>query len=222
MLIDASPAQNSDALVSARGKFGVGPVPDWVTSCLPDYDFKPQPSKTPGSTTLLLWSVQTHAEKNATHVHMAYRLENMEAVQQMSQWRVEFEPRTQNITLHWIKTRRGTTEFDHTQLHKLHLLQREAGLEGCVIDGMFTALLLLEDVRSGDVLEWCYTSEARPRFLPENHFALFRLPGAVPMGRAFFATGGRSTCCRSTPRFTGPTACTGTRATRSRRMASRS
>lgn len=186
MLTDAKPAQSPDAFAVAKDKLRLGPVPDWATPCQPDYAFTPKNLKSPPHSTTLLCNMQVHVESNATHVHMAVRLENMQAVQQESQWRLEFEPRTQTVTLHWIKVRRGDTETDHTDIAKIHFLQREAGLEGCVIDGLFTALMVLEDVRPGDILEWSYTIVTTPRLLPENRFALFRLPPAIAVGKLFY------------------------------------
>lgn len=190
MLIDAKPAQNPDTFAAAKAKLSVGPVPDWVFPCQPDYQFTPKPAKVstaPGAGTILLWNVQTNSTRSSHHFHMALRLETMQAVQRESQWRLEFEPRHETVTLHWIKIRRGETEIAHTHLEKFHLLQREAGLEGCVIDGCFTALLLLEDVRPGDVLEWSYTLERRNQLLPGLHFAFFHLPVATHVGKLFFA-----------------------------------
>jgi hypothetical protein len=190
MLIDAKPAQNPDTFAAAKAKLGIGPVPDWVFPCQPDYHFTPKPtnaSTSPSAATLLLWNVQTNSVRSSHHFHMALRLETMQAVQRESQWRLEFEPRHETVTLHWIKIRRGETDIAHTHLEKFHLLQREAGLEGCVIDGCFTALLLLEDVRPGDVLDWSYTIERRNQLLPGLHFAFFQLPLATHVGKLFFS-----------------------------------
>ena len=107
MLIDAKPAQNPDTFAAAREKLRVGPLPDWVFPNQPDYGFAPKPAKLPSPTTLLLWSVQTHSEHQTAHVHMAIRLETMQAVQEESQWRLEFEPQKEMVTVHWIKIRRG-------------------------------------------------------------------------------------------------------------------
>ena len=178
MLTDAKPAQGSDAFGLAREKIRVGPAPGWVVASRPDLGFVPKESKSPSPTTLLLWSVQANIESNETCVHLAIRLETMQAVQHESQWRLELEPQSQTVLIHWIKIHRLNTEIDHTNLDKVHFLQREAGLEGCVIDGCFTALLLLEDVRPGDVLEWCYTMKTRPTLLPENRHAMYHLPAA--------------------------------------------
>jgi hypothetical protein len=177
MPIESKP-QGMD-LSGAKERIQVGPVPDWVKACPYDSGYK---SRQPGQVTYLLISRQTHAEKKQTCVHVAMRLETMLAVQHESQWRLEFEPATQSVLLHSIKVRRGEVEMDHTRLDKIRFLQREEGLERCVIDGFYTLLLLLEDVRPGDVLEWSYTVEHRPRLLPEFCAGIFTLPQGVPVG----------------------------------------
>jgi len=115
------------------------------------------------------------------------RLETMQAVQRESQWRLQFEPRTQSVTLHSLKIRRGETEFDHANWEEFRLLQREEGLEGYVIDGWYTLLLVLEDVRPGDVIESCYTLESQPRLLPQSCASFFSLPQGIPVGKYSFS-----------------------------------
>lgn len=182
MPIESKP-QEMD-LSGAKERIQVGPVPDWVKDCAYDSGYK---ARQPGQVTYLLISRQTHAEKRQTHVHVAMRLETMLAVQHESQWRLEFEPGTQSVLLHSIKVRRGEAEMDHTQLDKIRFLQREEGLERCVIDGFYTLLLLLEDVRPGDILEWSYTVENQPRLLPEFCAGIFTLPQGVPVGKHHYS-----------------------------------
>src|SRR5208283_3402640 len=145
---DANPFTSVDVLVDARERISIGPVPAWVVSCPFDANFK---AKGASKVTHLLHSRQIQAGNRQTHYHLAMRLETMQAVQRQSQWQLQFEPRTQLVTLHWIKIRRGNQEFDHTNLGKIRLLQREEGLERFVIHGWCTLLLLLEDVRPGDI-----------------------------------------------------------------------
>lgn len=115
------------------------------------------------------------------------RLETMQAVQHASQWRLEFEPATQFVTIHSIKIRRENVEVEHAGLDKIRILQRESGLEGFIIDGAVTLLLVLEDVRPGDILEWSYTIENQPRLLPEHCTAFFTLPIGSPVGKFHFS-----------------------------------
>jgi hypothetical protein len=182
---DINPSfMSADVLVDARERISVGPVPAWVVSCPFDADFK---AKGASQVTHLFVSRQIHAENRQTHYHLAMRLETRQAVQHQSQWQLQFEPRTQLVTLHWIKIRRGEQEFDHTDLGKIRLLQREEGLERFVIHGWCTLLLLLEDVRPDDIIESCYTIETQPRLLPGNFAAFFTLPQGIPVGKFHFS-----------------------------------
>lgn len=169
-----------DALTAARNRVRIEPIPDWVqpVSC-PD-DFKPATS---APITHLLMDHQLHAERRQTFVHIAMRLETMAAVQHQSQWRLEFAPQTQSILLHSISIRRGDNVFEHADVNRLHFLQREGGLEGFVLDGWVTLLLLVDDVRPGDVLEWAYTVDQQPLLLPEHCTAWFAVPEGIELGR---------------------------------------
>jgi hypothetical protein len=171
-----------DALEAARERLQIGPVPDWVVPCDFGADFKP---KHPGHTTYLLLSRQLHAEKSLTCVHVAVRLETIQAVERHSQWRLEIQPQTQRITLHWIKVHRNGAEFDQTTVENLRPAQRES--DALASAGKVTLSLLLEDVRPGDILEWCYTIEEQPPILPEVCACFFALPAGAPLGELYFS-----------------------------------
>src|ERR1044071_226373 len=173
-------AQNRDVLAAARGRVRVGPVPDWVVPCSYAPDFK---TKCPAAVTHLLIDRQLNAELHETFVRSAIRLETRQGVQHESQWRLEFSPQTQSIDLHSIQIRRGSDEIEHAGLDRIQFLQRESGLEGFVIDGWVTLLLLIEDVRPGDVLECAYTIASCSRLIPESCAALFTIPEKVHFGK---------------------------------------
>jgi len=182
MVTESSVAQQGDALGVAKEGVRLGAVPDWVFSCPYRPEFR---SKTSGPVTHLLVNHQIQAELRQTHIHIVMRLENMQAVQKESRWRLDFDPRHQKIMLHWIKTRRGAAEFDHTDLSKARVTHQEG--EASVLEDRLTLLLMLEDVRPGDILEWCYTIETRPVLLPDYCTALFTLPAGAPVGKLYFA-----------------------------------
>jgi transglutaminase-like putative cysteine protease len=179
MSVEANAPVSTNVLAAARERVRIEPVPNWVLACAYAPDFR---AKTAGPVTHLLIDRQVHAELHQTFVRMAVRLETMQAVQHESQWRLEFSPRSQAVALHSIKVRRGAAETEHLALDRLHFLQREAGLEGFVIDGWVTLLLLLEDVRPGDVLEWAYTIQSQSQVLPDSCAAFFSLPANTQVG----------------------------------------
>jgi hypothetical protein len=182
--MDTQPPEIRDLQSAARERVKVGSAPDWITPGSYDPDFK---ATVRGPLTYLLIERQVNAELHQTYVRASARLETMQAVQHQSQWRLEFEPQTQSIVLHSIKVRRGSTEREHASLVQIQFLQREAGLEGLVVDGWITLLLVLEDVIPGDVLEWSYTLTDRPKLLPEHLACFFFLPAGAEIGKYHFS-----------------------------------
>jgi hypothetical protein len=183
MVTEGNPI-NSDAIAIARSRVQNGHIPDWVKKNSFAVDFK---SEGEAQVTYLLFDTQIHAERHEAFIHQVIRLETMQAVQNWSQWRLQFEPKTQLITLHSLKIRRGDVEIDQSNLEKSHLLQREEGLDRFVIMGWFTILMVLDDVRAGDILEFSYTIETQPRLFPELGSYFFTLPQGASVGKYNFA-----------------------------------
>jgi hypothetical protein len=173
----------ADEMSAARQKIRQETAPEWVQPMTIDYQFK-SPKTTP--VTQLLSSVQIHAERRENYIHYALRLETMEAVQHHSQWRFEFEPKTQTVTLHQLQIVRDGQPINHLDLAKARYLQREESLEKFVIHGWYTLLLILEDVRPGDVLECAYTIQTAPRFLTNNSSYFYGLPVNQAIGKYYF------------------------------------
>jgi Domain of Unknown Function with PDB structure (DUF3857) len=168
----------------AKSRVQNGPMPDWVVTCPYEPTFKGEHD---AQVTFLLSDSQIHAEQASLFVHQVVRLETMQAVQHWSQWRLEFEPKTQLVTLHSLMIRRGEAQIDQSSLEKPHLLQREEGLERFVIHGWFTLLMVLEDVRPGDILDFSYTIRSSSTLFPKHGSYFFTLPQGVPVGKYHFA-----------------------------------
>jgi hypothetical protein len=182
MVADISAPQPVEPLMAAKDRIRMGPVPGWVDSCPYRIDFK---AKEAGDVTYLLFDQQIHAGLGQTYFHVALRLETMEAVHNESPWRLNFEPGHQQITLHSIKTWRGKAQFDHANLSSARVVNRQAA--GSALQDRLALLLMLDDIRPGDVLEWCYTVESRPLLLPEHCASIFTLPAGAAVGKFYFS-----------------------------------
>ncbi len=181
--MDSKPPETLDLPKLARERVQIGPPASWIASCDYDQQFTP---KLRGESTCLLIENQIHAELGQTYVHVATRLESQHAVRSQSQGQINFDPQTQSLVLHSIKTRRGESETEHAYLDRIQFLQREAGLESRIIGGQITLLLLLEDVRPGDILEYSFTVTTRSRLMPEHVTAFFSLPPGTEIGKYYF------------------------------------
>ena len=183
MPVDSATPATQNMVQLAREHLKIGPVPDWVLAGAHDATVPARPG---APLTYLYYSRQMHAETAEIHTRSVVRLDTMDAVQHESQWRLPLEPNTQTLVIHWIRIIRGETVREHADLDRLRILQREEGLEGFIIDGWFTLLLLLEDVRPGDILDSCFTIRSQPKLLPERFSAFFSLPAALPVAKYCF------------------------------------
>lgn len=137
--------------------------------------------------TRLLWDTQHDAESRSCFQHVVDRLENMQAVQNMSQWQLTFDPNTQSVCLHQLKVHRGDQSIEYAIPGKARILQREQDLESHILHGSVTMLILLEDIRPGDILESSFTIRDTPRLLP-NAFSCNRLsPNSIHLSKAFYS-----------------------------------
>ena len=182
MLAESVVPQQGNLLGAAKERISLGPVPDWVVPCSFRMDFRP---KQPGHVTHLLAGKQLHAEKRQTFVHTVIRLETIQAVQNAAQGRIAFEPRTQIFTLHSLKIHRAGEVMDRTALENIRCAQQEA--DGFTSPNRLTLMLLLEDVRPGDVLDISYTIEEQSVLMPEYCGCLFALPQGAPLGKLYFS-----------------------------------
>lgn len=162
-------------------KVSVAPPPEWVTVRSVDTQFTPSEL---GHSTVLLSDSQFHAEKRQQYFRVVQRLETMQAVQDASQYKLDFDPGTQEIVIHSVSVIRRDQSREQASRDRFQFLQREASLETFVIHGWATLLLLLEDVCVGDMIDASYTITTMPKLLPER-FCLFN---GMPLGisiRAF-------------------------------------
>lgn len=128
----------------------IAPPPEWVHPQAVNGGFQPS---TISSATVLLFDDQYHVGKCQHYHRVVHRLETPRAVQELAQHRLDFDPHPQQLVIHSIAVQRGDQHVEQAALDRLPVLQREEGLEAFVIHGWITLLLLLEDVRVGDVID---------------------------------------------------------------------
>ena len=153
----------------ARQRVTVGPRPDWAVLHPVDEVWR-APGGAPNS--VLLRDEQHHAGESAVFIRQVRRLETLHAVLDSAQWTFDFDPATQRLTIHTLAVRRIGSEADHAVPEKFRFLQRESSLESLVIDGTVSLLVLLEDVRVGDILEMALTITSEPRVFVGRCFAM--------------------------------------------------
>jgi len=91
-------------------------------------------------------------------------------LREVSEPTIQFNPTYQRLVIHDVSIERNGQRLDKLKDARIDIIRREQQLEQQVLDGLNTALLMLRDVRVGDVVDMAYTIEGtNPIF--EGHFA---------------------------------------------------
>jgi transglutaminase-like putative cysteine protease len=157
-----------------------GPPPSWVEE--PAFE-RNLTAKEGAHVSALLWERQVNVEAEASFHATALRLETPLAVQHQSQWRLNLDPRFHHLTLHWLRVVRDGRPIDQLQRERMRLIQREAQLDNLVIDGLWTLLVVFDDVRPGDTIEAGYSFSGRHPIRPGGCETFFTVPANLVVGR---------------------------------------
>jgi hypothetical protein len=141
--------------------YRVTPPPAWVKVVAADMpDPPPKPEANEGQAFLLL-DLQINAESEESYTRVTKLILDETGVQEGSRFSVSFDPAHQTLALHHIGLIRGNDRLDRLDPAKIKIIQQESDLERHVYNGSLTALLMLEDVRVGDQVDYAFTVRGR-------------------------------------------------------------
>jgi tetratricopeptide (TPR) repeat protein len=106
---------------------------------------------------------------------------------------VSFDPSYQKVLLHAFAVWRDGRRLDRLADARIELLRREAGLENESIDGRRTLLVILNDVRVGDIIEVSYSILGQNPVHGPSHDGALSIGFDMPVDRLFASVTSRST-----------------------------
>ncbi len=165
------------SLPNSEEHFAIDPaVPEWVE----DRGELPESTSSDEPASVLLSDDQIDTASGCAYRRGVQRLNSPQGVQACSQVELPFDPATQRLTVHSIAVLRGGERREAaTDRGQFRMLQRETSLEKQIYDGAISAVLLVEDVRVGDVLDVSYTIEEHDSAFPGRQAMV------IPLGHPF-------------------------------------
>lgn len=125
-------------------------------------------------------------ESVVAYRHHAFRYLHEAGVQSHSKVEITFDSEYERVELHSVRMWRNSESIDQLDLAKFRLLQRETKLERNIYDGRHSAVLLLEDVRVGDVLEYSYSIVGWNPVFEGKYFCSLPLQSSLPVQRLYY------------------------------------
>jgi hypothetical protein len=138
--------------------YRVGAVPDLVDVIQPDFTAPPPGGDRKVSTYHVLLDSQLDVRRrgNAHFRRSAVRIVNDAGAEDYSQISLYADPGYEQLTLHWVRVYRDGILTYRLAATKITVLPVESDLQNRIYSGL-ESILLVPDLRAGDVLDYAYT-----------------------------------------------------------------
>ena len=145
--------------VFAKSSFRVNPPQAWIRTIDFRADLTNEPTPAASSSSFLLDDHQTKVgEKTVDHYyHHVHRIETSAGLGDLSQLRFAFEPSYQQLAIHFIRIHRGQSLIDGLKPSEIKTVQQEEQLNQQLYNGTLRAIVFLNDLRVGDIVEYAFT-----------------------------------------------------------------
>jgi len=132
------------------------PIPDWVQ--LIEH---PTPAVSENAnkraTPYLLRDYQIDIATQTYYLHTVFKIWNVSDLENFSNLSIDFDPAFDTLSLHECKILRNGKWINRLDMNELRIIQKEEDLDANIYSAQLVALLFLEDIREGDILDYSYS-----------------------------------------------------------------
>lgn len=155
--------------------------PSWVTATSVNYTANQFDEEAEDGYSDLHYEKQVSLLQQAVYTKKAVHILSEAGVQNQSEISVEYDPAYQSLAFHSIRIIRGGESINKLELSKIKTIQQEKELDRFLYNGSLTAVLFLEDVRKGDVIEYSYTVKGFNPIFKNRYAEIFSVQFGVPV-----------------------------------------
>ena len=176
------------ARLTAQRAYRLGPLSAWVRPLPVPLDSPAPAERVTNGYEMLLDDRQERVGAGApeAYQHIAYRLLDEGAVQDYSQIEIVFDSSYERVTLHAVRLFRNGRWIDQLQPRRIRVVQRESRVDYQIYDGSLSLVLLMEDVRRGDVVEYGYSRMGANPVFGAHYMRAMAWQRTVPLRRKEF------------------------------------
>lgn len=161
-------------------------APAWVKPQPPDLtNATARTEQTGDGIRTLLADEQENAREDVSYNHYARLYLSQSGVEDESRLSISFDPAYQTLALNKLILYRNGKKIDRLARQEIKLLHREEGLDRLQYDGRFSAMMILEDIRIGDILEYAYTIRGTNPIFEKRYMDTFSTRWGTPVDRFY-------------------------------------
>lgn len=149
----------------------MAPIPDWVVQT---WTFDSSDSYQT-ATNYLQIDHQINLNEEMRYHHFVYKMISEGDIQDNSTIDLSFDPSFERLRIHTLCLYRNGKKIDKLNEAKVRLIQKEKNVERHIYEGILSALVFLDDVQEGDILEYAYSIQGfnpivKPHFTARYYF----------------------------------------------------
>lgn len=172
------------AAQQAQYKFEISAIPDWVVEP-PKAPEKAQNEEVGAHYLLANQQVRFDGQQQQSYSQYQFRLNDYSAIESESDIRVVFDPAYEMPHFHFIDIIRDGQRINRLDKQKLKFISKEDEQSSNIYGGQVSAVLLLEDVRIGDIIDYGYSIKGTNPVFANNFSYFFSLGYGVAVDNLF-------------------------------------
>jgi len=185
-LLSLALALASPAAALADAAVRIAAPPDWVKAA----EAVPRTPTPAGDVSYgfdyLRLDRQVNVREQSSYSHTIYRITTEGALQSGARLTWDYDPAYERLTLHHLRVIRDGAVQERLKDGLVKTLQRESDLERHLLNGESTALVLLDDIRVGDVIDYAFTRQGWNPTFGGRYFANIDCGWSVPVRQQSF------------------------------------
>jgi len=159
----------------------IGPAPMWVRPLIVDAPAAEPKNEVRYGIYTLLDDHQVHVDGTVVDYHRRVRkVLTSGGVQNASELSIDFDPSYETVVLHSVVLLRGGRTIDELPLATIRVIDKEDESDEGIYDGTRSALVILSDVRPGDLLDYSWSVRGANPILGGKFADEFNLTASTP------------------------------------------
>ena len=142
---------------SAKASYSIKSPQPWVRPL--DLESETTTDRGSAASTFLLDDHQIRVSQKTVerYYHHIQKIETAAGLADISQLRFLFEPSYQQLAIHFIRIRRNRILLNGLRPSEIKVIQQEEALDQQLYNGTLAAIVFLNDLRVGDIVDYAYT-----------------------------------------------------------------
>ena len=176
----------SNSLFSQSGKPSISKEPSWISQNIIDYSRTSLDKYAADGYIDISCEKQISLADKSEYVRRSKKIISQAGVQNASEISVSFDPSYEQLIFHSIHIIRNGEILNRLQLSKIKTVHQEKELTNFIYNGLLNAILILEDVRQGDIIEYSYTIKGFNPIFKNKYAEVYSMEYGVPVYEIYY------------------------------------